>query len=82
MGSRSWSRSGARAKENIRSVRPPESWGLAVGRARREWYELTGHDPSGSDYRDAAAAAILSLAVALWPQVAAEMAALDDPDGV
>lgn len=85
----SWARSGAaRGKESTRSGRPPGSWSAAVARARREWdalaggpdRDLTHGDRAVGNYSDVAAAAILRLAVALWPSVAAEMAqdAADD----
>jgi hypothetical protein len=49
---------------------------VALDRARREWDGLTGGRAQAS-YSDAAAASILALAVALWPEVARELAELE-----
>ena len=86
MGSRTWARSAGKPSTRSgvsRGPRPAGSWSAALDRARREWDALTGGPAallagvSQGRYSDEAAAAILALAVALWPDVAAGMAELD-----
>lgn len=73
MSGRVWARSGQKSSPRSGvSARPPGSFSVSVDRARREWDGLTDHSPAET-YSDAAAAAILRAAVALWPFVAAEM---------
>ncbi len=77
MVSRQWAASGKRpsTRSGVSRARPAGSWDAALDRARREWDGLTcGPDSSALVYSDEAAAAILALAVTLWPQVASEMA--------
>lgn len=81
MTSRRWGRQNTQRKQNTRSPRPVGSWSVALDQARREWDALAAPPLIAGRYSDTAAAAILSLAVALWPQVAAAMEA-EDADGV
>jgi len=87
MSNRTWARSAGKPSTRSgvsRGPRPAGSWGAALDRARREWDALAGGPPvdlltgaGARRYSEQAAAAILALAVALWPDVAAGMAELD-----
>lgn len=77
MSGNSWRASGRKAAP-ARGARPEGSFSLAVDRARRWWDDLTGGPHVNGHYSDAAAAAILSTAVALWADAAASMTAEDD----
>lgn len=63
----SWARSGRPSSRG--STRTDEGWRLAVERAQREWFRITGVTltAQASGLSDTAAAAILSLAVVFWP---------------
>lgn len=78
MASGAWARSGRRPAEG--GGRPAGSFGASLARARAVWDELTGGRPIGG-YSDAAAAAIVELAVALWADTARGMASGDGGDG-
>lgn len=79
MGGRAWSASGTRRSATARQPRPEGSWSVAVARACRWWDDLTGREPGGAPYTDAAAAAILATAAVLWADAAAELATGQTP---
>lgn len=73
-----WSRSGARPAAR-RDPRPPDSFGVAVARARAWFDHLQDRRMDAArSYSDEAVAAILATAVALWPDVAAELSRGDE----
>lgn len=80
MATRSWRASGAAARAPGRGPRPAGSWAASIARARQAWDGLGV--PSSGCYSDTATAAILALAVALWPDTAASMGEEDGDEDV
>jgi hypothetical protein len=73
MSGRSWARSGMRGTQRGREPRPPDAFSIAVDRARRWWLELAKGPDADGNFSDVAAASIMATALALWPDVAAEL---------
>lgn len=74
--SKSWAASGRRPERGAaRAPRPPDSWSMAVARAREWWVTLAGPpDRVTGLFSDVASAAILSTALGLWADTAAALA--------
>lgn len=76
MTGRAWAASGRPATgRGPRAARPPDSFAIAFDRARRWWLEVGKGPDADGHFSDVAAASIMATALALWPDVAAQLAA-------
>ena len=72
---RAWAASGRpRDAYAKRAPRPPDAFAVAFDRARRWWLEVGKGPDADGHYSDLAAASIMATALALWPDVAAQLA--------